>query len=60
MTYFEKEKKIHPPIKPQSADRKSLNEETFSNPSYFLKYVSFWCQMLIIICFLHTLTIDGG
>jgi hypothetical protein len=25
----------------------------------FLKYVSFWCQMMILIRFFHILTIDG-
>jgi hypothetical protein len=55
------EKKISPSIScSQIFEWTSAREETFSTPSCFLKYVSFWCQMLIIIHFLHILTIDGG
>jgi hypothetical protein len=55
MTYFER-KKFHPPLQAsiswsQIFEWTSAREETISNPSCFIKYVSFWCQMLILIRF---------
>jgi hypothetical protein len=68
MTYFEK-KIVTLQFRPQSADCTSLNElqrarKHFQTLVVFrntVQYVTFWCQMMILIRFFHILiTIDGG